>query len=105
MGYPTKGRADFLRVGDWNVTCSMCGSKRKASEMVKNWQGMWRCPEHNEPRQPQDFVRGIADKQTPPFNQPPADIDIFVCDLNSISAIPGWAIPGCMLPGRTFLSF
>lgn len=107
MGYPTKGRADYLHVGDWNVTCSMCGSKRKAidSGMVKNWQGMWRCPEHNEIRQPQDFVRSIPDKQTPPWNQPPADVDRFICDLNSISAMPGYAIPGCMLPGRTNIVF
>lgn len=73
MSYPTKGRADYLDLGDWNAVCSMCGRKRKASTMEKNWQGMYRCPEHNEPRQPQDFVRGIPDIQTPPWVQPPAD--------------------------------
>lgn len=63
------GQADDLRLGDWNARCSMCNKKRKASELVKNWQGMWRCPEHNEPRHPQDFVRGIPDIQTPPWTQ------------------------------------
>lgn len=105
MGYPTKGRADFLIVGDWNVVCSMCGNKRKALNdgMVKNWQGMWRCPEHNESRQPQDFVRSVPDVQTPVWNQPPSETFVYVCDLNSISAIPGYALPGCMLPGRAYV--
>jgi len=98
-----KGRADFLRLGDWNAACSMCGRKRKASEMVKNWQGYWRCPEHNEPRQPQDFVKGEADIQTPPWTQPETDINIEICTYNGLSAIPGYAIPGCSIPGRTLL--
>ena len=68
------GRADYLLLGDWNAVCEMCGRKRKASMLVKNWQGGWRCPEHNEPRQPQDFVRATPDTQTPPWAQPmPAD--------------------------------
>lgn len=100
MGYPEKGRADYLELGSWNVACSMCGRKRKAGEVVRNWQGQWRCPEHNEPRQPQDFVRATQDIQTPPFVQPETDIDIPICTLNEISAIPFYAVPGCMIPGR-----
>lgn len=64
------GRADFLRLGDYNATCYQCGFKRKASQMEKNWQGYYVCPEHNEPRQTQDFVRGIPDHQTVPWAQP-----------------------------------
>lgn len=64
------GRADFLQLGDWNVQCYQCGFKGKASQMVKNWQGYYVHPEHNEPRQPQDFVRAIPDLQTPPWTQP-----------------------------------
>src|SRR5277367_3782343 len=101
MGDRVFGRADFLRLGDWNAACSMCGRKRKASEMVQNWQGLWRCPEHNEPRQPQDFVRGVQDIQTPPWAQKEEDIDIQICTFNGQSAIPGFSIPGCMIPGRT----
>lgn len=62
--------ADFLRLGDWNAICYQCGFKRKASEMEKNWQGYYVCPEHNEPRQTQDFVRAIPDVQTAPWAQP-----------------------------------
>lgn len=95
------GRADFWQPGDWNATCSMCGRKRKASTMVKNWQGMYRCPEHNEPRHPQDFVRSVADIQTPPWAQPPTDTEELFCSLNGQSAIPGVGIPGCMIPGNS----
>lgn len=101
MGGPTKGRSDYLKLGDWNVACSMCGRKRKASEMVRNWQGMWRCPEHNEPRHPQDFVRGVPDRQDVPFSQPETDLNIQICTLDGISAVPGLGIPGCMIPSKT----
>jgi len=92
-----KGRADFYQPGDWNVACSMCGRKRKASYMVRNWQGMYRCPEHNEPRQPQDFVRGLQDIQTVPFSQPETDIDIPVCTFNGISGRADVGIADCAM--------
>jgi len=100
MSSPTKGRADYLEIGDYNAACSLCGRKRKASTMVKNWQGFYRCPSHNEPRQPQDFVRGLQDIQTPPWVQPEEDFNLQICTFNGISAIPDYAIPGCMIPGR-----
>lgn len=65
-----KGPQDFLKLGDWNAVCYQCGFKRKASYLVTNWQGYKVCPEHNEPRQPQDFVRGVPDTQMPPWTQP-----------------------------------
>ena len=74
MGGQVKGRADYLLLGDYNAACSMCGRKRKASQLVRNWQGLYRCPEHNEPRQPQDFVRNVKDVMTVPWAQPEQDI-------------------------------
>jgi hypothetical protein len=105
MGISVRGRADYWSPGDWNALCSMCGRKRKASSMVKNWQGLYRCPEHNEPRQPQDFARGIKDVITPPWIQPPptpGGTDLFtkICNVDGQSAVPGLSIPGCMLPGN-----
>lgn len=55
--------------GDWNATCSMCGRQRKAGKLVKNWQGQWRCPEHNEGRHPQEFVRAVPAEKPPLFVQ------------------------------------
>ena len=95
-----RGPYDYYAKGDYNAICSICGVKMKASLMVRNWQGLWRCPEDNEPRQPQDFVRGVQDVVTPPWVQPPEDIDLQICTYNGISAIPGLMLPGCSLPGR-----
>ena len=93
------GRADYYAPGDWNVVCFECGRKRKASMMKKNWQGYWVCPEHWEPRQPQDFVRAVPDQQTPPWVQPmPADVFHPFCSPDDQCAIPGVAIPGCVKP-------
>lgn len=92
---------NYYQPGDWNATCSMCGRKRKASQLVKNWQGMYRCPEHNEPRQPQDFVRGVRENPSAPWVQPYIDASIEVCTINGMSAWPGRAMPGCMMPGNT----
>lgn len=103
MGGPVKGRADYLDLGDWNAACSMCGRKRKASTLTRNWQGQWRCPEHDEPRQPQDFVRAVPDVQTVPWAQLETDLDPFTghfCTSNGNSAMPGAAMPGCTLPGN-----
>jgi len=83
----------------------MCGAKRHASELVRNWMGQWRCPEHNEARQPQDFVRGIQDIIKVPWIQQPTYTYVSFCTLNGQSAIPGYAIPGCEIPGRTVISF
>ncbi len=69
MGYPEKGHGDGLVLGDYNAACFECGRKFKASEMQKYWQGYWLCPEHWNPRQPQDFVRGIPDNMSVPWSQ------------------------------------
>ena len=76
MSYPGgRGKADYLALGDWNVVCFDCGRKFKASMMRRNWQGFYECPDHWTPRQPQDFVRSVPDKQTPPWVQPmPEDV-------------------------------
>ena len=98
MAMPPKGSADYLALGDWNISCSMCGRKRKASEVVKNWQGMWRCPQHNEPRHPQEYVRAVPDIQTPPWTQPdPADVFAPFCEPFGISAVADYAVADCAI--------
>lgn len=97
MSQFSKGRADYLELGTWNVACAECGRKRKANEVVKNWQGMWKCPEHNEQRHPQDFVRAVPDIQTPPFVQVETDAFAYFCSPNGITGIAGWAVAGCAI--------
>ena len=56
--------------GDWSVLCDACGRKMRASDLQQRWDGLKVCPEDWEPRQPQDFVRGVADYQAPPWTRP-----------------------------------
>lgn len=96
MTTPGKGRADYLDLGDWNAQCYQCGRKRKASMLKKHWQGYWVCPEHWEPRHPQDFVRSIPDNMTPPFTQPwPADTFILICTPEGVTSIADMAVADC----------
>ena len=92
------GRADYFELGGWNAACYRCGSKRKASELKRQWQGYYVCPEHWEPRHPQDFVKGVPDVQSVPFSQPDEWVAIPSCTLTDAQAIPGLAIPGCFTP-------
>lgn len=96
MTYQGKGKADYLELGDWNAQCYQCGRKFKASTMRRNWQGYWVCPPHWEARQPQDFVRGVPDIQSPPWTQPmPAYSYASYC--TTVSAIADYAIAGCAM--------
>lgn len=76
---PARGRADYLELGSWNVACAECGRKRKDSDMRQlppgvPGGGMWVCfPEHWNPRQPQDYVRGVPDKMAAPYVQQQVD--------------------------------
>lgn len=56
--------------GDWKCICDSCGRIVKASQLRQRWDGFMVDERCWEPRQPQDFVRGVADIQTPPFTRP-----------------------------------
>ena len=56
--------------GDWKCICDSCGRIVKASQLMKRWDGYMVDERCWEPRQPQDFVRGVADYQAPPFTRP-----------------------------------
>ena len=71
------GRADFFKEGDYNAICDRCGFKYKASELRMTWDGLFVCPKDWEPRHPQDFVRGVPDKQSVAIARP-EQADIFV---------------------------
>ena len=96
----SRGRADYLELGDNNVACYECGRKRKASTMRRHWQGYYVCPAHHEPRQEQDFVRNVLDNQMPPWTQPPAPTAFRVyCAPNDVTAIASYAVATCMIAG------
>lgn len=51
------GAADYLKLGDWNAICDVCGFKFKASKLKKRWDGAMVCDNDWEPRHPQDLMR------------------------------------------------
>jgi hypothetical protein len=61
---------DYFVLGDYNAACFECGRKRKASQLKKHWRGYFVCPEHWEPRQPQDFVGTQPAQEPVPWAQP-----------------------------------
>jgi len=71
--------------GDWIAICDSCGRKLKASALRQRWDGLKVCQDDFEPRQPQDFVRGVADYQAPPWTRPePQDQFIEVFSINKL---------------------
>jgi hypothetical protein len=48
------GKADFLRVGDYNSICDSCGQKFKFSQLKLRWDGIYCCTVNHcwEIRQP-----------------------------------------------------
>ena len=90
---------DTFVPGDHNAICFECGRKKKASELVRHWQGYYVCPEHWESRHHQDFVRGVQDKQEAPYIQPQIDSFIAICSLEGQSSVVGYAEVGCSIIG------
>ena len=67
------GPADYYAQGDWNARCWTCFKKIKASEALKLsvYDGnCYVCRSCFELPNPQQFVRGIPDRQNVPWTQP-----------------------------------
>lgn len=99
--------------GDWKAICDVCGREFKASLLRKRWDNYMVCSADWEPRQPQDFVRGVADIQTTPW-QRDEPVDQFsnakipfiagmaIAGVSFPTTIPGDIIPG-LVPTSTFI--
>ena len=95
--------ADYYAFGDYDANCSMCHGKFKASQLKKHWQGLWRCTRCWEPRNSQDFVKAGPPEVPPDWVQPPNDVfTVIACDIKTRSATPGYAGPGCSIPGLSY---
>lgn len=68
------GNKDYLKLGDWNSICDICGFKYKASEMKKRWDGLMVCEFDWEMRHPQDFIRAVPDDQAVPWVRSDKDL-------------------------------
>jgi hypothetical protein len=68
----------------------------KEHDLQKRWDGVMVCSGDWEPRQPQDFVRGVADKQAPPWARPEAsDKFLFVCTPITTQGIADYGQADC----------
>lgn len=64
------GRADFFVKGAHNAICDRCGEKRKSYDLRLEWTNLLVCSECYEPRHPQQYVKGRADRQAVPNPRP-----------------------------------
>jgi hypothetical protein len=75
--------------GNWNALCDVCGRQYKASSLQQRWDGLKVCKDDWEPRQPQDFVRGVADQQAPPWTRPEPQDSFIPFVYNSLLFLNG----------------
>lgn len=64
------GNRDYWKRGSHNVICDRCGAKAKADELVLEWTGYRVHQRCHEPRNQQDFLRGVRDNQPKPYYRP-----------------------------------
>lgn len=101
------GDADYYAPGQWNFYCDLCGKKAKSSMAMKTWDNFYVCKHHKEVRNPQDFLRGIRDNQSVPWNRSKS-VDLFVpvtCSAKTSTAIPHIGLPGCIRPGNVNMAW
>lgn len=61
---------NYLKLGDWNALCDVCGFKFKASMLQKRWDGAMVCASDWETRHPQDFLRVRKERISVPWTRP-----------------------------------
>lgn len=60
-----------------NGICDASGFKYPMDQLVRQWDGALVHRRFVDKRNPQDFVRGVADRQVPPTSRPEAP-DVFI---------------------------
>lgn len=90
---------NHLILGNWNSLCDRCGRKFKASELMKDWQGLMVCKEDYELRHPSDFLRTQREKIAVPWSRPYPAQDEFLpgpqCTVFSMVAKADQATADC----------
>jgi hypothetical protein len=73
---------EFYEPGGFWRDCQRCGFKHRNYDTKKEWTGLIVCEECWETRHPQDFVRGVKDRQRVPDPRPePADVFLEANDV------------------------
>jgi len=72
--------SDTFVAGQWNAICDRCGEKHKSSKIRLEWTGLRVCAACWEPRHPQDFIKGVPDRQAPAWVRPEIVSEPFLND-------------------------
>lgn len=92
----------YLKLGQWNAICDLCGLEFKSAKLRKNWRGTMVCSRCYETRNPQDFIRVRGERPAPPWTRPEAPpIYTNVCYLWERSAYADLATADCALADNT----
>lgn len=59
--------------GTWKACCDRCGFNFRNTQLRLEWTGLRVCRDCFEERHPQDMIRGVADRQAPPWVRPEPD--------------------------------
>lgn len=70
---------DYKAGGSWGI-CDECGFKFRLSELRRRWDKALVCKKDWEPRHPQEFIRGKADRIKYPGPIRPEGADDFTMD-------------------------
>lgn len=90
----------YWESGSWKVICDVCGREFRSYQLTKRWDGLMTCSEDWEPRHPQDFVRGVADKIAPPYTRPEQEDEfIFSCTLATSQGASDYGVADCARAG------
>ena len=65
----------YLKWGDYNAYCDICGRKHKASELKENWKHEKVCNDCWEPRHPQELLRVPKDDPHVPWARPGGELE------------------------------
>jgi hypothetical protein len=89
--------------GTFNAACDVCGRIFRGFQLTKRWDGLMVCSGDWETRQPQDFVRGVADIQTPPWTRPEEqDYFLFSCTPITSQGIADYGVADCARAGTDY---
>jgi hypothetical protein len=92
----------YVKWGDWNACCDVCGLRFKASEMQLRWDGLMVCAKDWESRHPQDYVRVRGDNVAVPWTRPEDDLMTGpACYLWDESAYADLGVADCMVADYT----
>jgi len=84
--------SDRFEAGQWNACCDRCGQEFKARQLRLEWTNLRVCYGNGtngcwQARNAQDFLRGKADRQAPPWVRPePTEIDVSPDSGNEVEA-------------------